>query len=253
MNMKLASYVVVLFLLAILSACTPKEWVLATTRASKIAMDSTKDARADTLFKAYIQPLKQRIDAQMNEVIGISEVEMRAAIPESLLSNFNADVYRQMATRELGQAVDIAIVNVGGLRTIVPKGNITVRKVFELMPFENELVVLSLRGDKLLALIQQFARVGGQGVSGVRFVIANGKAENISVNGKPLNETILYTIATNDYLAGGNDKMVQLLDAEKRVNTGLKIRDVLISYIKSETQKGHAINAQLDGRIVVAQ
>lgn len=251
-HMKLIRSLICIVLIASLSSCSPKAWTVVSSHSSKIAIDSTKDVIADSSFIAYIQPLKLKIDQQMNEVIGVSAVEMRASIPESLLSNFNADVYREVATRELGQAVDIAIVNMGGLRTVIPKGDITVRKVFELMPFENELVVLSLRGDKLLALIQQFARVGGQGVSGIRFVIANGRAENISINGKPLDISVLYTIATNDYLAGGNDKMVQFLESEKRVNTGLKIRDILISYIKSETQKGHKISATLDGRISIA-
>jgi len=59
----------------------------------------------------------------------------------------------------------------------------------------------------------------------------------------------LYSIATNDYLAGGNDKMVQLAMYEKRVNTGIKIRDILLDYIKGETKKGNMIQSKLDGRI----
>jgi len=61
----------------------------------------------------------------------------------------------------------------------------------------------------------------------------------------------LYTITTNDYLAGGNDKMVQLAEYEKRVNTGIKVRDMLLDYIKGETSKGNMIQSKLDGRIKV--
>jgi len=79
--------------------------------------------------------------------------------------------------------------------------------------------------------------------------IQNGKAINVTVNGQPIDTTKLYTIATSDYLAGGNDKMVQLSQNEKRVNTGLKLRNILLDYIKKETAKGNKIEAKLDGRI----
>jgi 2',3'-cyclic-nucleotide 2'-phosphodiesterase (5'-nucleotidase family) len=185
----------------------------------------------------------------MNEVIGQAAETMKGYAPESLLSNFSADVYRQAASEFLKENVDIAIVNLGGLRTEIPAGDITVRKVFELMPFENELVIVWINGDKLLELLQFYARVGGEGVSGLRMEIQNGKAVNITIGKNPIEKDKLYSIATNDYLAGGNDKMVQLAMYEKRVNTGAKIRNVLLDYIKNETKKGNKIQSCLDGRI----
>ena len=142
-------------------------------------------------------------------------------------------------------------MNLGGLRTVIPAGNITVGKIFELMPFENELVILWLKGDKLEQLVQFFARVGCEGISGMRMEIRNAKAENITINGNPIDKEKIYSIATSDYLAGGNDKMLQLAQYEKRENTGIKLRDILLSYIKIETAKGNKIEAKLDGRIKI--
>ena len=98
----------------------------------------------------------------MNLVIGVVVETMKGHAPESLLSNFSADVYREAATEFSGEKVDISMVNLGGLRTTVPAGNITVRKVFELMPFENELVIVWIKSYKLLELLQFFASVGGE-------------------------------------------------------------------------------------------
>jgi 2',3'-cyclic-nucleotide 2'-phosphodiesterase (5'-nucleotidase family) len=98
-------------------------------------------------------------------------------------------------------------------------------------------------------LVQFFARIGGEGVSGLRMEISGGKAVNVSVNGKAIDPEKLYSIATSDYLAGGNDKMVQLAQSEKRLNTGLKLRNILLNYIKTETAKGNKIQSRLDGRI----
>ena len=139
----------------------------------------------------------------------------------------------------------------GSVRTVIPAGDIQLRKVFELMPFENELVILWLKGDKLNELCQYFASKGGEGVSGLRFVIDNNKALDITINGRSLETDKLYSIATNDYLAGGNDKMVALASYEKRVNTGIKVRSMLLDYIKAETAKGNEIRSALDGRIVI--
>lgn len=240
-----------LALLILLSAtsCSHKRWSTLQSSSVKIAIDSTTNSLADKNYSAYLQPFKQKVDTQMNEVIGQAAETMKGHAPESLLSNFSADVYLQTATNFQGENVDIAIVNLGGLRTIVPAGDITVRKVFELMPFENELVLLWLKGDKLNELLQYFASMGGEGVSGLRMEIKDGKAVNITINDKPLDPTKVYSIVTNDYLAGGNDKMVQLAQAEKRVNTGIKVRTMLLNYIKNETKKGNKIQSKLDGRI----
>ncbi|NDP22285.1 MAG: 5'-nucleotidase [Paludibacter sp.] len=246
MNKKLFIPLVIILLL---SSCTHKTWTITNATSTKIAIDSTTEKTADKNYELYLQPLKQKIDAEMNVVIGNAAETMTGHAPESLLSNFSADVYRKAASEFLENNVDISIVNLGGLRTIVLKGNITVGKVFELMPFENELVLLWLKGDKIFDLLQYFASMGGEGVSGLRMEIKNGKAVNITIGGQPLSPEKLYSIATNDYLAGGNDKMIQLAQYEKRVNTGLKIRNILLDYIKKETQKGNKIEAKLDGRI----
>lgn len=247
--MALKKSILIIIPVVLLAACSPKTWQITTESSTRIPIDNKTEALADTSYKRYLQPYKQRIDAEMNVVIGQAAETMRGHAPESLLSNFSADVYRSSAAAYLKSDVDIAVVNLGGLRTEVPAGDITVRKVFELMPFENELVVLWLRGDKLMELLQYFAKAGGEGVSGIRMEIRNGKAENITINGEAPDSKRLYSISTNDYLAGGNDKMIQLAMSEKRLNTGIKVRDMLLNYIKSETKKGNKIQSKLDGRI----
>lgn len=232
-----------------LYSCKSGQWVIQSATSTRIAIDSSLNKIADSTYLTYLQPYKTRLDKEMNVVIGEAAETMRGHSPESLLSNFSADVYRQVASDYMKTPVDIAIVNLGGLRTVVPAGNITVRKVFELMPFENELVVVWLKGDKLNDLCQYFASMGGEGVSGIRMTFVGGKATDITIGGQPIDRNKIYTIATNDYLAGGNDKMLQLAMYEKRENTGIKVRNMLMDYIKNETANGRKIQSRLDGRI----
>ena len=231
------------------TSCSHKQWTITHTTSVKIPIDSSTETLADKDYEAYLQPLKQKVDEKMNVVIGQAAETMKGHAPESLLSNFSADVYRQAASDFLGEKIDISIVNLGGLRTVVTAGDITIGKVFELMPFENELTIVWLKGDKLNGLLQYFASMGGEGVSGLRMKIDQGKAVDITIDGKSLDTEKLYSIATNDYLAGGNDKMIQLAQNEKRVNTGIKVRNMLLDYIKNETKKGNKIQSKLDGRI----
>ena len=239
--------------IATFTACAPKYAQLITATSSSIALDASTQHLADTSYQNYLGPYKKLVDAKMNIVIGIAAQTMRGHAPESLLSNLSADIYRTAASEFLKSEVDIAIVNLGGLRTMVPAGNITVRKVFELMPFENELVILYLSGQKMNELCQYFASMGGEGISGLRMTIAEKRAVDIFVNGQAIDLAKVYTVATNDYLAGGNDKMSALTAHQKRINTGIKVRSMLLNYIQGETAKGRPIDAKLDGRITIKQ
>jgi len=159
--MKLKKYLLYSLLVVPLFSCSHKTWTITHATSTNIVIDSTTEALADKNYEIYLQPIKQKVGARMNVVIGKAAVTMKGHAPESLLSNFSADVYRETASKYLGEEVDMAVVNLGGLRTVVPAGNITIGKVFELMPFENELVIVWLKGDKLNGLLQYFAGMGG--------------------------------------------------------------------------------------------
>ncbi|MDR1584593.1 MAG: 5'-nucleotidase C-terminal domain-containing protein [Prevotellaceae bacterium] len=241
-------FIASVFLLS-LASCRQETWRIVQATSVKIPVDSSAELIADKDYQAFILPYKQQIDSELNTVIGRSATAMAVARPESLLSNFSADMLREAASEKLDTIIDIAIVNVGGLRTQLPKGDITKRHIFELMPFENELVVLWLRGEKLSELLDIIASVGGEGISGIKMGIKNNNAVNVLINGQPLEPDKLYAIATNDFLAGGNDKLTPLAEYERRVDSGLKLRNVYIDYIVSKTQKGGEIQSKLDKRI----
>jgi 2',3'-cyclic-nucleotide 2'-phosphodiesterase (5'-nucleotidase family) len=235
--------------LFVLTSCNTVGWQVYQAESVKIPLDKETEQYADESFKVFLQPYKVQLEKEMNEVIGFAVQDLKIHGPESLLSNFSADVYRQIASTAIQSPVDIAIVNLKGLRAPVPAGNITVSRIFELMPFENELVVLWVRGDELLGLFDFFASIGGEGVSGMKMGIREGRAVEVTIGGVPVDKDKIYVVATNDYLAEGNDGMTQLKNAAKRVNTGIKIRDMLIEYIRNESEAGRKINPKLDGRV----
>ncbi len=116
----------------------------------------------------------------------------------------------------LGKPADMGLVNMGGLRNILPKGDITVGAVFEILPFENSLCVLTMKGTDMKRLFKAIASLHGEGVSGIRLEInKKGELLNATIGGKPVVDDQLYTVATIDYLADGNGRMDAFLQAKK--------------------------------------
>lgn len=237
-------------LLFLLISCSGTRYAITGMTGQKIPVDHTINVPQDNPLINMIQPYKSSLDATMNEVIGYAPVAMRAHAPESLLSNYAADIYRESATDFLKKPVDIAIVNLGGLRTSIPSGNVTIRKMYELMPFENELMIIGVKGSNLIPLFHRMAAAGGEGISGMKFEISNGKAENIELGGKALNPDRVYLIATNNYLSEGNDNMPELRLQESVVKTGIRVRDMLTAYIVKATAAGKMVESKIEGRII---
>ena len=220
---------------------------------SMITMDAAWDAHPDEKATKVLQPYKEQIDRMMNEVIGESEMKMDKGGPESLLSNLVAGVLQEAAVSVLGKPADMGLVNMRGLRNILPKGDISVGTVYEILPFENSLCVLTMKGTDMKRLLQAIASLKGEGVSGVRMKISKkGELLSVTIGGRPVEDNQLYTVATIDYLADGNGRMDAFLQAEKReCPQGATLRGLFLDYVRQQTAVGKKISSRLDGRITV--
>lgn len=213
----------------------------------------TADLPVDSAFVFLYLPYTKSLNKEMDVIIGRSAISMVKNKPESPLTNFLSDLIREEAALMMsGKNIkpDVAFLNYGGIRTGLPEGNITVRNIFEIMPFENELVMLKLKGSVLQEFLDFVASYGGDSLSGVRFKIKNGKAADVAVGGKPLNPDQFYWLATSDYIADGGDKFAMLQKTAERINDTHKIRDLMINYLKRTYQEGKIIDPENDGRIV---
>ena len=84
----------------------------------------------------------------------------------------------------------------GGLRNILPKGDITVGEIFEILPFENSLCVLTMKGTDMKRLFKAIASLHGEGVSGIRMEISKeGELLNVTIGGQPVKDDQSYTLS----------------------------------------------------------
>jgi 2',3'-cyclic-nucleotide 2'-phosphodiesterase (5'-nucleotidase family) len=204
----------------------------------------------DVRVASVIEPYKLELDKTMNEVIGYCEKELVKGKPNSTLTNWFADALQDEAQEISAEPIDFAVQNYGGIRVpVFGKGPVTVGKMYELMPFDNVMYILKLKGTDVKMLFDKMAESGGWPVSrNVSFRIEYGKAENIRIKGAALDTTAVYTAAIPDYIANGGDNMIFLKNLPS-VNTGVLLRDMLIKNVKDLQAKGKSINPQEDQRI----
>jgi len=236
----------------LLSSCHPA-YKVTKAEGTMVAIDSTWDVNPDSEAMALLAPYKAKVDSIMLRVVGTAEVSMDKGAPESLLSNLVADVLRNAAGQVLGKPADMGLMNMGGLRNILSEGEITCGNIYEILPFENSLCVVTVKGSVLKELFASIAACRGEGVSGVRLDITkDGELLNGTIGGKPVDDNKLYTIATIDYLADGNDGMNPLVKAENReCPPGATLRGLFMDYVEQQTKAGKKITSRMEGRITV--
>ena len=224
---------------------------------SLIALDN-KDNQIDNKEIAdFISPYRNKMEAEMNEVLAESEFAFVKEQPEGTLGNLVADATMLKAnefyTQKYNTKVDAVILNNGGLRSSLPKGKITKRNVYELMPFENEIVVLRLNGKQSQEMFNHIAKSHGVPVSGIKMGIKDTIPSDIFINGERFNPEKNYVVATSDYLASGGDKMKFFKDPLSIDTVHYKIRDAIIDFMRKEKSKEKKLNYKKDGRIYYAQ
>ncbi len=242
-------HTIVYILLLWLVACKPAKVDLVYNASYTNIQQETEDAQLNKL----IAPYKAAVDSEMNKVIGYSEVAMPKIKdqPETVLGNFVADLVLEFS-KTIDAQTDISILNNGGLRSSMPQGDITIRNVFELMPFDNEIVIVTLDGGSVKKLFSYIAERKGVPVSGLIMKLEkmNGNVvpNDIKIGGNSFSDTKTYKIATSDYLSGGGDSM-NFWSTGTIQTTSKKIRDAIIDHIRLKTAENKKLKPVLDNRI----
>jgi 2',3'-cyclic-nucleotide 2'-phosphodiesterase (5'-nucleotidase family) len=191
-----------------------------------------------------IDPFVKKVEKQMAEVVGEATDDLVSSNnSESSLANLIADAYRETGKTQ------IALLNIGGIRTRIAKGMITWGNVFEVLPFENTLMTLKLNG----ALLKKTLSWNLLGVSGLRVRLDMKKpvgqrlVSATLADGNPIEDDKVYTVTTNDFVVAGGDGFTELSKGTEIKDTGIRLREVFVNYIKT-----HLVLApSLDGRVVV--
>ncbi len=213
-----------------------------------VAVDSTYSVIKDSTATYIIRKFDPML-APIYETIGTSDDEYAAKRPESGLSNFVADVIRQRAEKECGRKVHLAMTNFGGIRTSLPKGNVTLYDIMSIFPFKNYIEVFDIKGEDLVRFFNRNAR-NPEALSGVKLVVTDGRVESLEVGGKPVCSDSTYTFASIDFLIDGGDG-VTFRNMVGRKSTGVLIRTAIEDHIRQLTSEGGTLHLESDGRVII--
>ena len=189
----------------------------------------TSEINGDQKLNNEIKPYKDSLDKKMNEVLGKSETDFIVARPSSNLMNWVADAIFVNQTRNIRLTQPlICLLNTGGIRSSIGKGDVTLGDMYKIMPFENTLVWVELPVTVIPEIEAYLIKSGGEPISNCKLI--NGKLE---INGMRQNITHFWVL-TSDYLMNGGDKM-EFFNKKTNVNsTGKLLRDILIEELKNQ-------------------
>ena len=250
---KVSVIISLLIVLLFLNACAKKQYIIKSSNGYLVEMNDRFDNNADPEMFSLIETYKNRMDAEMNEVIGEATKPLTKSGAQSTLANFTADAMQEYVTANHG-TVDFAVINNGGLRTTLNQGAITVGNLYEIYAFENRLVLLELSGKAVKQLFESLTQKTMEGFSkNIKIAIKNKKVEFLFIGGQSLDENATYKIVTVDYLAEGNSGMEALTQAINYNDLSITLRDMMIEYIKNLTAEKKKIYANPDDRIEIKE
>jgi 2',3'-cyclic-nucleotide 2'-phosphodiesterase/3'-nucleotidase len=208
------------------------------------------DAPVDSAWSARVVRWNAGVAPVAAEVLGTAGVALHRRRPESTIGDFICDAMRADVQ------VDIAFQNPGGMRADLPAGPITRGEVYAVMPFDNTIVTVQMTGALVkLALEQALHGDRVTQVSGLRFTIDQGKPDMQRVtqltlaDGTPIDPAKTYSVAVNNFMAGGGDHYDALAQGTNRTDTGRLIRDAMEVWVKHQCEAGRSYDLPGDGRI----
>lgn len=203
---------------------------------------------------SFIAPYRAKVNENLDEVISyaMDTYSKRDGELNTAIGNFMADlVYEEgnpIFKSRTGKDIDMVLLNHGGIRAIISKGPITQRTAFEVMPFENSIVVVELKGtfvNELVTYLEEAKRA--HPIAGLKLTIGpDDKIKEATINGMAIDTSKIYNVATNDYLYYGGDRMTFLAKADSLHILDYKIRNAMIDHFN----KYDTINPVKDDRFI---
>ncbi|QQO08346.1 bifunctional metallophosphatase/5'-nucleotidase [Breznakiella homolactica] len=219
--------------------------------------------KPDAAVSALLAPYIIKAEESLKEVIGQAAETFEfgdrlSRKKEIALGDMICDANVWYFRNVYNQHIDFAFHNGGNIRAELPKGPITQENILTILPFENYLFIVSMKGSDIIELFSFIATIP-QGAGGwpqmskdVRYTIdytsGTGQLRDLTINGAPVDPNKTYRFCTNDYLLSGGDGYTALLKAEDPFNTSLLLSYVVIEYIRAE---GGTITPSTDGRIKI--
>jgi 2',3'-cyclic-nucleotide 2'-phosphodiesterase (5'-nucleotidase family) len=217
----------------------------------------SENLKEDPFAKILSDKYVSAMDEKLNTVVAKTEVDLdgersTVRLKESNLANIIADSLIALT------GADVAIQNGGGVRASIEKGEITIKDIYTVLPFDNTVVVVEATGKTIWETLEHgvswYPSAGGGflQVAGMEYTFDASKEPgerivSVTIDGEPIKMDKVYTLAANDFLTGGGDKFTMLAECKEVLRTKHFLRDSFKEYI----QELEVIAPVVEGRITI--
>jgi 5'-nucleotidase len=221
-------------------SCQKEQPLKVTKVTAKTTPIDTSTEQDSTIIKEFL-PYKEKMIAEINKVLSYAPKDLVRTDGnlQSSLGNLLADLTYEKANelfkKETGKNVDFCMSNYGGIRAGIFKGEVKVSNAFNLMPFDNTIVVVELTAEKVEELFEYFVVKNRPHPLSkhIQLIVDNGTYK-IKINGKPINNNRTYFVATSNYLQKGGDNMDFFAEPESLFDSKFLIRNAIVEYFKNK-------------------
>jgi 2',3'-cyclic-nucleotide 2'-phosphodiesterase (5'-nucleotidase family) len=236
MRIKIKHFVIFLFLMSIY-AC--KETSNTLTKLEVKEIEISENLPENDSILNFIKPFKDHLNTTLDVPLAYSPKTLSKSDGHlnTPIGNLMADIVMEMSNpifnSRTGKNIDFVLLNHGGIRAIISKGNVTTRTTYQVMPFENKIVVVEITAAKVKELLNYLAnKQKAHPVSNIQIILNNNTLKSVLIKGEPLDENKTYFVATSDYLANLGDNMFFFKDPISVTDIDYLIRNEMIDYFK---------------------
>lgn len=209
---------------------------------------------SDQAIENFIKPYREHVNANLDNVLSyaVDTYSKSDGYLNTAIGNFIADVMYEQSNpifkQRSGNDIDFVLLNHGGIRSIISKGDVTTRTAFGVMPFENAIVVTKLKGIQVKELLDYLVEAKrAHPISKLKIVLdAEGNLNETTIKNQPIDFEKSYYVLTNDYLLNGGDRMDFFKKRDTVYVLDYKIRNALIDYLT----KTDTIRPLMDDRFI---
>ncbi len=205
-------------------------------------------------LEQFVAPYRNRVNEVLDSTLAYApyDITKNDGKLNTTAGNLMADIVLEQIgpvfKARTGKEIDFVLLNHGGIRSIISAGNVSARTAYEIMPFENMIVVAELNGPSVREMIGFLVQANrAHPIAGMQITLSSeNELQSVNIKGAPFDENRTYFVATSDYLVKGGDNMGFFRDGLKIIPTDYKLRNALIDYFK----KADTLKPVVDNRFI---
>lgn len=215
----------------------------------------------DPAIRKFLAPYTESLDSINRTVVGYSAMDFINSSSTGAFPNWTADFGRWYGNLLLDSLrltnpdlprLDFAIMNVGGIRNPIKKGDVTLSNIYNTFPFSNKYVIMEISGKDILDVFRVAASKGGEAVSREVLVVSDSdrKLRHAFVDYKEIDPERKYIVGTIDYVAWGNDDMISMANGKWLFTDRQELCVPVMRYVRELAGYGIPLSADPTPRFI---